>query len=119
MFCYEKRICVFAKMTATILFLQLWMGIYLHKNAGKYHIEVKKTFEIDQFTNGLQKRKILENWTEHDLNSIYDYEKDLKSILNKHAPVKYRCQRRKHLLCMKKDLRGVIYRKRMLYSQDT
>ena len=64
-----------------------------------------KTFDIDQFTNDLQKIKISENCTEKDLSSIYDkYEKDFKNILDKHAPIKSRCQRRKPLPCMNKEL---------------
>jgi hypothetical protein len=79
-----------------------------------------KTFDIDQFTNDLQKIKISENCTEKDLNNIYDEdEKNLKNILDKHAPIKSRYQRRKPLPCMNKELRGTIYRKQMLYSQYT
>ena len=79
-----------------------------------------KTFDIDQFTNDLQKIKISEYCTEKNLSNIYDeYEKDLKNILDKHAPIKSRCQRRKPLPCMNKELRGAIYRKQMLYSQYT
>jgi hypothetical protein len=64
-----------------------------------------KTFDIDQFTNDLQNIKISENCTEKDLNSIYgEYEKDFKNILDKHAPIKSRCQRRKPLPCMNKEL---------------
>ena len=55
-----------------------------------------KTFDIDEFTNDLQKIKISENCNEKDLNRIYDdYEEDFKNILNKHAPVKSRGQRNK------------------------
>ena len=69
-----------------------------------------KTFDIDQFTNDLQKIKISENCTEKDLNNIYDeYEKDFKNILDKHAPIKSRYQRRKPLPCMNKELRGGPY----------
>ncbi|CAG2210860.1 unnamed protein product [Mytilus edulis] len=57
-----------------------------------------KTFDIDEFTNDLQKIKISENCTEKDLNSIYDdYEEDFKNILNKHAPVKSRVKEINHL----------------------
>ncbi|CAG2210856.1 unnamed protein product [Mytilus edulis] len=57
-----------------------------------------KTFDIDEFTNDLQKIKISENCNEKDLNRIYDdYEEDFKNILNKHAPVKSRGQRKKPL----------------------
>ncbi|CAG2212867.1 unnamed protein product [Mytilus edulis] len=69
-----------------------------------------KTFDIDEFTNDLQKIKISENCNEKDLNRIYDdYEEDFKNILNKHAPVKSRGQRNKPLPLADKIGADVVY----------
>ena len=41
------------------------------------------------------------------------------NVLNKHAPIKSRYQRKKPLPCMNQELRRAVYRKQMLYSQFT
>ena len=54
------------------------------------------------------------------VNETYQkYESEFINVLNKHAPLKSRYPRRKPLPCMNGELRKVIYRKPMLYSQYT
>jgi predicted nucleic acid-binding OB-fold protein len=50
---------------------------------------------------------------------IPEYEKDFINVLNKHAPIKSRYQRKNPLPCMNQELRRAVYRKQMLYSQFT
>jgi predicted nucleic acid-binding OB-fold protein len=46
-----------------------------------------------------------------------EYEKDFINVLNKHAPIKSRYQRKKPLPCMNQELRRAVCRKQMLYSR--
>jgi hypothetical protein len=46
------------------------------------------------------------NQTCHEVDSVYnEYEKDFINVLNKHAPIKSRYQRKKPLPCMNQELR--------------
>ena len=52
-----------------------------------------------------------------NINVVYDdFVRDLTKVVNKHAPVKQRYQR-KNLPCMNRVLRKAIYTKHMLYSK--
>jgi hypothetical protein len=47
----------------------------------------------------------------HEVDSVYyEYEKDFINVLNKHAPIKSRYQRKNPLPCMNQELRRAVYR---------
>jgi hypothetical protein len=54
-----------------------------------------KTFDIENFNDDIEQIKI--NQTCHEVDSVYnEYEKDFINVLNKHAPIKSRYQRKNH-----------------------
>jgi hypothetical protein len=58
-----------------------------------------KTFDIENFNDDIEQIEI--NQAFHEVDSVYnEYEKDLINVLNKHAPIKSRYQRKKALPCM-------------------
>ena len=73
---------------------------------------------LENFNGDIEQIKIIQ--TCHEVDSVYnEYEKDFINVLNKHAPIKSRYQRKKTLPCMNQELRRAVYRKQMLYSQFT
>ena len=66
-----------------------------------------KTFDIENFNDDIEQIKI--NQTCHEVDSVYnEYEKDFINVLNKHAPIKSRYQRKKPLPCMNQELRRAV-----------
>ena len=52
-----------------------------------------KTFDIENFNDDIEQIKI--NQTCHEVDYVYnEYEKDFINVLNKHAPIKSRYQRK-------------------------
>ena len=70
-------------------------GEVLHEPKKLRYDRSYKTFDIDNFNDDIEQIKI--NQTCHEVESVYnEYEKDLIKVLNKHAPIKSRYQRKKH-----------------------
>jgi hypothetical protein len=93
-------------------------GEVLHEPKKLRYYRSYKTFDIENFNDDIEQIKI--NQTCHEVDSVYnEYEKDFINVLNKHAPIKSRYQRKKPLPCMNQELRRAVYRKQMLYSQFT
>ena len=58
---------------------------------------------LENFNGDIEQIKI--NQTCHEVDSVYnEYEKDFINVLNKHAPIKSRYQRKKPLPCMNQEL---------------
>ena len=95
-------------------------GEVLHEPRKLRYYRSYKTFDIENFNDNDDIEQIKINKTCHEVDSVYnEYEKEFTiNVLNKHAPIKSRYQRKKPLPCMNQELRRV-YRKQMLYFQFT
>jgi hypothetical protein len=94
-------------------------GDVLHEPRKLRYYRSCKTFDIENFNDDIEQIKI--NETCHEVDSVYnEYEKEFTiNVLNKHAPIKSRYQRKKPLPCVNQELRRAVYRKQMLYFQFT
>ena len=85
-------------------------GEVLHEPKKLRYYRSYKTFDIENFNDDIEQIKI--NQTCHEVDSVYnEYEKDFINVLNKHAPIKSRYQRKKPVPCMNQELRRAVYRK--------
>jgi hypothetical protein len=70
-------------------------GEVLHQPKKLRYFRSYKTFDIENFNDDIEQIKI--NQTCHEVDSVYnEYEKDFINVLNKHAPIKSRYQRKNH-----------------------
>ena len=70
-------------------------GEVLHEPKKLRYYRSYKTFDIENFNDDIEQIKI--NQTCHEVDSVYnEYEKDFINVLNKHAPIKSRYQRKNH-----------------------
>jgi hypothetical protein len=71
-------------------------GEVLHEPKKLRYYRSYKTFDIENFNDDIEQIKI--NQTCHEVDSVYnEYEKDFINVLNKHAPIKSRYQRKKNI----------------------
>jgi hypothetical protein len=75
--------------------------LYEPKKLGYYRSY--KTLDIENVNDDIEQIKF--NQTCHEVDSVYnEYQKDFINVLNKHAPIKSRYQRKKTLPCMNQEL---------------
>jgi hypothetical protein len=75
--------------------------LYEQKKLGYYRSY--KTLDIENVNDDIEQIKF--NQTCHEVDSVYnEYEKDFINVLNKHAPIKSRYQRKKPFPCMNQEL---------------